>query len=418
MSGTPKWSEADVDRMIAIIREHDDMIVAAAAISEAFGQQLGRQALSQLLANRRGIRYGQLLKKKTPPESSPKVAQIVDPVERREKTDEVSRLRKEHADLVAQVREFRARQAFLDKITSLHAPPKILSREKRSGLREMTAVVLASDWHVEEPVDPVAVNGRNEYNLEIADKRIKRFTESVIWSVEHHRASKNVVIRDMILWLGGDLMSGYIHEELLENNELSPTETIKWLLPRLRSVIATILDRLKLERIVIPCSHGNHGRVGERKIATAAQNSFEHLLYCVLQTEFMHDKRVTFEITASPHQFVQAYDRFTLRFHHGDSLKYQGGVGGLGIPLLKAVASWEDVVHADYCHVGHWHTVRDYGKALVNGSLIGYGPYSYWIRAAFEPPQQLFYLLDSKRGKTMVEPLWVGEREPSAKVVA
>jgi hypothetical protein len=31
------------------------------------------------------------------------------------------------------------------------------------------------------------------------------------------------------------------------------------------------------------------------------------------------------------------------------------------------------------------------------------------IRAPFEPPQQAFYVLDSKRGKTAKHPIWVGD---------
>jgi hypothetical protein len=54
----------------------------------------------------------------------------------------------------------------------------------------------------------------------------------------------------------------------------------------------------------------------------------------------------------------------------------------------------------------------DLRKISVNGSLVGPGYYSRAIAASPEPPQQAFYLLDDKRGKTAVSPIWVSD--PSA----
>lgn len=335
---------------------------------------------------------------------------VPDPVEAVEIKEEISNDKKIIKQLIEQVRQAKARQSFLDVVSSYKDPPKILPREKNSGIREMTAVVLASDWHVEEPVYPESVAYRNEYNLEVADKRVERFFQGIIWNIEHQRASKRITIRDLVLWLGGDLMTGYIHPELVESNLLSPTETVRWLLPRLHSGIATLLDRLNLEKVVVPCSFGNHGRTTEKsRVSTGYANSYEWLMYHSLADRFAGDKRVQFEVTNSAHQYVHVYDKL-LHFHHGDEVRYQGGVGGIGIPLLKAAPQWDLIKRADYHHVGHFHQLTDFGRVLVNGSLIGYGPYSQHIRASFEVPQQLLYYIDSKRGKCMTTALWVDEK--------
>lgn len=313
-------------------------------------------------------------------------------------------------DLVGRLEEARARQAFIDAAKAHKAPPRVMSRERTSGVREMTAVVLASDLHVEETVDPESVAYRNEYNLEIAARRLERLFQSVIWNVEHHRASGKIAIHDLVLWFGGDMMTGYIHEELIEGNALSPTETMLWLMPRLRDGIITLLDRLELASITIPCSYGNHGRTTAKpRIATGASNSFEWLMYHVLAERMSAESEVTFEITNSAHQYVDVYDR-TMHFHHGDDVKYNGGVGGLGVPLLKAVPAWERIKPADVHCIGHHHTLLDYGRVVVNGSLIGYGPYSQRIRATIEPPQQAMFYMDSRRGKCMTTALWVDDR--------
>lgn len=341
---------------------------------------------------------------------------FADPVQERETRESLTKEKAQIKDLVERLRLAESKQEFLHAAHKVKGTPRILAKEKTSGLREMTAVVLASDWHVEEKVDPESVANRNEYTLAIADNRVTRFFNGIIWNIEHQRASKRIVIRDLVLSLLGDLITGYIHEELVESNQLSPTETVRWLLPRLRNGIATLLARLDLDHIEIPCSHGNHGRTTPKtRIQTGASNSYENLLYHVLAEEFRNEPRVHFEITASPHQYVDVYG-FTLHFHHGDSLSYKGGVGGLAIPVLKAVPSWDAVKYAHYHHIGHFHQLSDYGRALVNGSLIGYGPYSQWIRATYEPPQQMMYFLDKQRGKCQVTPIWVAdsERKPAS----
>lgn len=331
------------------------------------------------------------------------------PLERREAQDKSAQARKQLADLVDRLKEAEARQAFLDAAAGYHAPPRILPREKKSGVREMTPIVLASDWHVEEPVDPEAVAYRNEYNLTIANERVRRFFEAIIWNVEHHRASGKIVIRDLVLWLGGDLITGYIHPELVENNQLSPTEALRWVMPRIRDGIWTLLNALKLDHLEIPCSQGNHGRTTDKtRVATGAQNSFEHLMYHTMANEFRNEKRVHFEVTASAHQYIEVYGQI-IHFTHGDEVRYQGGIGGLGIPLLKAIPMWDRVKEAAVHCLGHHHQFRDYGRAVVNGSLIGFGPYSQYIRAEYEPPQQALFYIDRERGKCMVTALWVDD---------
>jgi hypothetical protein len=290
----------------------------------------------------------------------------------------------------------------------------VVAREKSAFVREMTAIVLASDWHVEEVVRPESVMGRNAFNLQVAEYRVQRFFDSIVWHFEHHRASGLLSIRDLVLWLGGDLYSGYIHPELEESNELSPTETILWLLPRLRDGIKGLLEVLELERLVVPCSYGNHGRTTiKRRVSTGYANSFDWLLYHELARAFEGDKRVHFEITASAHQYVDVYGHI-LHFHHGDEIKFQGGVGGLGIPLLKRVPMWDRVRPADMHFIGHWHQLRDYGRAIVNGSLIGFSPYSLSLGAEYEPPLQAFCLFDKSRGCSLPSKLWVGDSDAHA----
>jgi intein/homing endonuclease len=121
---------------------------------------------------------------------------------------------------------------------------------------EATFVAVASDWHVEETVEGKTINGLNEFNLDIAEQRINRFWQSIVRMAEIQRHGAK--IERLVLVLGGDLMTGYIHEELMENNALSPTQTVLWL----QDQIASGVDLLSKHfgEISIPCVYGNHGR--------------------------------------------------------------------------------------------------------------------------------------------------------------
>lgn len=341
-----------------------------------------------------------------PPEPIPDPVDILR--EKRSKRD----LKREFDHLSELLRVEREKTAYLHTLASHTAPPKILRREKASGIREATALVLASDWHPEERVEAFKVQGKNEYNLEIADERIKRFFQGAIDLVQHHRASGKIMIRDVILALMGDLITGYIHEELVMTNELTPIETILWLMPRIRDGIATMLDELDLVSLTIPCDVGNHGRTTKsRLISMGPETSYEWGMYCQLAREFKDDARVRFDTTPSNDHYVQVYD-FTLHTTHGDSVNYWGGVGGLTIPLNKACDAWNTDIRADWHALGHFHTSIDLGHAIVNGSLIGWSPFGKWIKAKYNERDlsQHFSLIDSKRGRCHSTPIWVAKR--------
>jgi len=267
---------------------------------------------------------------------------------------------------------------------------------------EATAFAVASDWHSEESVLPESVNGLNEFTLAIAEQRIERFFKAVLRLTEIER--NGTKIENLVLVLGGDLMTGYIHEELQESNGLSPTQAVIWLRDRVLSGLALLKSKGGFKRIVIPCCYGNHGRTTKKpRHSTGAANSYEWLLYQILAKQA---PEYEWHIAESYHTFLEVYGR-TIRIHHGDAINYQGGIGGLTIPLEKAIAAWNKAKVADLDIFGHYHQQQQNPKWISNGSLIGYNAFAVSIKAPFEPPQQTFFLWDSKRGRTATWPIFV-----------
>lgn len=318
-----------------------------------------------------------------------------------------ARLRAEHRDLVEQLREANARAAAFERLSTPYTP-SVKARERLSGLREGALVVVGSDWHVEETVDAEKVIGLNSFNLAIARERIGRFFSGVRWLLDYHRQA--FVIRDLVLAMNGDLITGGIHPELAETNQLKALDATLWLRRELSDGFATLLEDGLLERLIIPWTDGNHERLTAKpQFKTRSEHSLGWLLGNVLREDWTRDERVDVVIDRSTHRYVEAFGK-TLHFTHGDEVKYQGGVGGIGIPLLKRVPMWDQLRPADIHHVGHFHQLRDFGRVVVNGSLIGVTEYSIGIGAGYEVPQQLSYVLDANRGRCMTTPIWLEDR--------
>lgn len=402
------WKEW-ATRSDAILAQSHSVVEACAALSKASGRHITPDAMRGAYARHFGRAPSSLLLPE-PPQSNKELASRA--LESRVDQRERQRLVATQKGLLEQLEEAQARSRFLDAIDRPYVP-KVLRAEKTSGLREGIAVALGSDWHIEEVVDPVSVAGKNAFNLAIAERRVRKFFQSTRWLTEFYRDSHR--INTLVLGLIGDLISGYIHPELVETNEASPVQAVLYLMEWISDGLRHLLEDKKLEKLIVVCAHGNHGRTTEkRRIKTGADNSFEWLLYCVLKSQWAHEKRIEFVVSRSAHQYVDAFGKM-LHFTHGDEVAYGGGVGGIAIPLLKRVSAWNSVVESAVHHVGHFHQRRDFGDVVVNGSIIGYGEYSLAVGGKFEPPQQQFYVFDSKRGKAAVAPIWVDDDHGGAR---
>ena len=276
-----------------------------------------------------------------------------------------------------------------------------------AGLRPAVAVALLSDVHAEERVWRTEAIP-NEYDLAIAKRRTARFFAAVVWLLRAARRS-DFSIDALVLWLGGDFISGAIHDELLERAEVPPAEatlTVRdWLVSGMQYLLAELPD----VRLKVPCSVGNHSRTTQRvRPSTGYGHSWEWLLYQMIGHAFRDDPRVQVHATPDEMQYVEVFD-FTLAFHHGHNIRYNGGIGGITIPAVKAMHRWQAWRECDYYHFGHFHTRLDLDQIAFNGSVIGPSPYGMARGYTPSPPVQSFYLLDAKRGKTGIHPVWVAE---------
>lgn len=312
---------------------------------------------------------------------------------------ELARLRSEVASLkgrykaaLAQIDRERERA---DALVSLRGVKSVraLTKSVKGKKHDATMVVMLSDIHCEETVRPETVNGLNEFDLEVCERRLAELQERFFTMLDHERQLAR--IDRVCVWLGGDLISGMIHPELAEENSLHPLAAIRWVGERIRGFLDAVADNV--QEVVVATSCGNHGRTTEKLRTNEADTSYEHHLYLTMRAAETR-KNIEWRIGEGHLNYVDL-DGFTIRFCHGHAVRYQGGIGGIHVPLNKAIAAWNATQHADLTCLGHWHQFSwgRAGRYVSNGSVIGHSAYAVRIKATYEPPCQAAIVIDHGR---------------------
>lgn len=271
---------------------------------------------------------------------------------------------------------------------------------------ESIAVAMLSDVHCGEIVDPSTVNGVNEYNPDICDKRVYNYFQNLLKIITAQR--HDTKIETLFLSLTGDFITGYIHEEFLMNNAMSPTEEVRFAKRLLIRGLEFLLNHGKFKKIIIQTNFGNHGRTTKKTMFSIGwKNSYEFMMYCDIAEYFKKVSEITFHISKSHITYSPPLFGRIIRTFHGDTLKFGGGIGGISIPLVKYIHRLDAQRTADLSMLGHWHQfIRPIGNAIINGSVIGASGYSMSLGFQNEPPQQSLILLDKKRGFTIHTPIF------------
>ena len=287
-------------------------------------------------------------------------------------------------------------------IRDVETPPDIVIPMRR-GVTETVPILLCSDWHCGAIVDPDTVCDLNRFDLGIFHQRSAALFRNLLKVVRMLRSTTEVC--KCVIWLGGDLIDNWLHPDQVETQILSPTQQ---LIECERAIVAGIdylLAQGEFEEIIIPCSFGNHGRTTEKmRAGNAAATSYEWLMYQSLQRHYRNDARIKFNIASGNLLYLDVLGH-RLRFHHGDAIRYGGGVGGITIPLQKWIYRQDQGIKADHTFLGHFHQLTMGQNWSVNGSLIGATAYSMKLGFAPERPQQRLRCIDSERGFTISAPI-------------
>ncbi len=282
------------------------------------------------------------------------------------------------------------------KAPKRYAVPR-LKPQKGKVLAGVPSLFL-SDWHYGEVVDPNQVEGLNEFNMEIAEKRGQRVFNKTLELLFRHQAGQHYESATVLL--GGDMLSGNIHDELRQTNDAPILETVMELVNLLEWGLLQMAQNFPF--VYVPCVIGNHGRLDKKPSAkNKVKDNFDWLLYQWLKHTIearLGDKcNVHMDIsTAADLGFSQYGTRYLLT--HGDQFKSAGGVGGIFPGLMKTdYRKRKRSIQTgrggyDYLVMGHWHQYGALEGIIVNGSLKGIDEYSYNGNFGYEPPQQALWV--------------------------
>lgn len=138
---------------------------------------------------------------------------------RQASADELGKLR---AQVKSFHREVLTEDVIREKMFGLAAeplrPPSWSIQRTTEGKSQEAVILALSDLHWGEVINLDSMGGRNSFNMDIAHKRLYRyFSHACELGTKHWVGPPPAII---YLWLGGDMISGEIHEELAKTNDL------------------------------------------------------------------------------------------------------------------------------------------------------------------------------------------------------
>ncbi len=298
-------------------------------------------------------------------------------------------------------------------------PPRWLIKKTKPGAPGVPIVVW-SDWHWGEKIDRVQVGGVNEFNRAIARKRVQTLIEKTISLTFSHMVKPSYP--GIVVCLGGDFITGAIHEELGATNDGTVQQAILDCEEALIWALTEIADRFG--RVFVPAVVGNHARDTHKPRAkNAVYQNYEWSMYCRLERHFKGDKRIQFMIPGETDcLFTVCGHRYFLT--HGDRLGVKGGDGMIGAlgPITRGVIK----VGRQQAQIGrdfdtmiicHWHTHIPRSEAsavIVNGCLIGYNEYAnLGLRVPYSRPSQALWFTHPEYGVTCQWAIYLEKQQRS-----
>ena len=279
--------------------------------------------------------------------------------------------------------------------------PEWISPSYIGAGNKQVPILFLSDIHYAEVVSKEETGGLNEYNINIANRRLDTTIARTIDIAKHH--STNTEYEGIVVVLGGDALSGCIHEELTTTNEITMPEAVVKLAEKLSSILLELAD--EFGKVFVPAVVGNHARLSHKPQAkNRTFNNYEWLMFHLLKSKLSYDNRISIVI---PNQTDIHFKVFSHRYllTHGDSLGTSGGNGIIGCigPIMrgyqKLLTSESQVGNNfDTLLLGHYHTQLWLPGVIVNGTTKGADEYSrLFMRVPYAPPTQALWFNNQHR---------------------
>lgn len=342
-----------------------------------------------------------------------------DPVAERRLKDDRARLSAENAALARRAADSEEYRESILRLTREPLRPRLSIPRPIDGAGGRTIIAHLSDVHRGERVDIDEMDGFNAYSSPISRARLGRFFDRIASLATEHWTGDPP--DEIILCLGGDMLSGNIHQELTETNDVAVPRAVRELAEDVAGGIVLLRSRVRV-RIRVYTVPGNHSRL---TLKSQAKRRADHNLD-LLVSDFVEaavrgagvgDDVVSFYATRSPDAYFSTY-AFNWLLTHGDAMGVGGGKGYIGpiAPITKGHRLLIDsslkagkLVH--YVLSAHYHTTARTTFGWANGSVVGYGEYAKTLRADPEPAKQNMLVVHARHGVISHQEIYLGTPE-------
>jgi predicted phosphodiesterase len=275
-----------------------------------------------------------------------------------------------------------------------------------SNQNKGTPVLVLSDIHFDEVVEADQIGGVNHYDHDTCVRRLTNCFNTFLDILVNKMS--DTTYNGAVIALGGDIVSGNIHEELAETNDATITQTILSAVKILGDGIEAVAE--EIGRVYVPCVVGNHGRIHKKpRFKYKVQHNYEWLIYQLLALRFAKDDRIKVEIPEGSDCLFKVHN-LTFLLTHGDQFKGGSGISGILTPLMLGMSRKQKKYSAlgkpfDVMICGHFHQYIQTNHLIVNGSVKGYDEYADNFNFAYEEPQQAMFLVHPELGITLRLPI-------------
>ncbi len=332
---------------------------------------------------------------------------------------ERTRMAKHERDLLlaaAGEKSFRATLERLVKDVALDfevPPPYVAPKAAKAGdTVEETLVLMLSDWHLYETVDPERVRDLNAYDADTAGRRVRTIVQSLIAIKKKMERGGGWRFPRLVVALNGDLISGSIHE--VERHSDAPS--VVHAVYGAGMLVAQALRDLAAEfpEVEVFCTSGNHGRLPDARRVQQKDplRSWDTMIAWMAKEHLSGlGDRIRFH-TPNSYSVMYTVEGWNFLQSHGHDVKSWNSIPWYGINRLvgnvNALESARGVVIHHYLF-GHFHTATSLphaaGESFINGSLIGGTEFSVHGMGKADKPSQWLLAVHKDFGVTHRWPL-------------
>ena len=273
-------------------------------------------------------------------------------------------------------------------------------------------VLMVSDIHYGENVNPCEVPNGNCYSPEVAKARWDRLITNTISKTR----SKGKKCKGIVVCFLGDDISGDIHDELRETNDKTPIDACM----EVACEKVKMLKAFEKEygKVWVVSVMGNHGRTTKKPQSKGlAEHNYDSLVAAMVKKQMEGNRNISFYTPKSGEAYFEL-SGFNFLATHGDRIGSRGGQGFIGCSATiargqhKTRQAYAQIGKPiDWLLIGHFHTPMQLEHTIANGTTVGYSQYARDLKLEPAYPSQTLFYVNDKYGVTDVSRIYVTNDE-------